>query len=379
LTEDIGLILSSSIVEQEIAMLANSEYESLVVLKFAFSLNGIIDKNSTKDTLKNFFKDVYSITEEAPFINIYNSNLIFLKNREIFDADSLSKRIEDKIDTKLIDKKLFDMRFEITEVYKDDTLETLIDRLVDEHTKTKFIDTVSEASPTSTHHEGASDDLRVDEIIEILKKIHKEEKVIKIHNFYKGVNIFRDVDIVNVSSKGLIFHTSKTRALILSKESFTFLKHRLFAKTIKAQIVSVNVDKGLVVLDDFTMLTSSPVNRKLIRVEPKSEISINIYHPIYPDIVYGGVIQNISIKSIAFALNKPIHGMSKNDEMKLKFLLPNVDNKLEIIATKAKVFNIRGDKVIVHIFPKKLLENKIFKYITYRQKELIQELRDTIH
>lgn len=359
---NLSSFLNESIIKSEIESL-NSDYSSLVALKFSIeNIEGVSSREF--ESIKRVLQVMYELLECNPFLSIENEFLIFLKNKDVFEANRFAKDLDMKIASLMLDTQLV-TRFDITEVYKDDDIESLFGRLNGDLINID-IDEVKRDSnePTS------------DDILNRLNTIFNKFKIIKIHNFYKGVNIFRDVEILSLEGSKLTLKSDKTRAMILQKEKFTFIKHDLLPKVVKAYIESVDVENSIVVLDRFEYLDSSPVARKFIRVEPKEPILIN-FQDIRDNKIFKAKVLNLSIKSIAIETKEFLHTTTGTIYL-LKFQIPNIKGQKQLITLKGKIFSIKLKKVVFQISPGKLIEAKMLEYITNRQKELVKELKNRI-
>lgn len=371
---DIVNTFNRSVVEAEINSL-NKSVNYLSVIKF--SIDNITDlKKGDTSSLENLFRVIQEALNINKFIYLHNTFFIFLRDKKIHEANSIASIIKKKVDLCKIEVGHLLTNFEITELYKDDTVDTLIDRFI----PSENIDLKYKTSENNDIKKTQNSDIEVDnfqEIINTFHKIYSKDKLIKVHNFYKGVNIFRSVKVVNVTNNALVFETNHIRAMILSKEQFTFIRHRLFSKVVKANIANVDLKNNFVYLRAFEYLKVSAVDRKVMRINPKDKIIINIYS-LDNKAIFGGSIVDLSINSVSIEVMQSKIKLNREEELKVKFSVPNILNKEQLIISRAKFFDVRGNHIILNLFPSQILMTKLEDYITNRQKELVEELKTRV-
>lgn len=362
---DVLTALNRGIVQAEINSLTKS-VNSLAVIKFNIDNLSTLTFNDTFH-IEKLFQVIQEALNFNKFIYLEDTFFLFLRDKKIHEASEIANRIEKRVNSCKIEDGSLITNFEITELYKDDTVDTLINRFKNPENANSEIKKENKLQKAEEFKE----------IIEIFHKIYETDKSIKVHNFYKGVNIFRAVNIVSVAHNGLVFETNHIRAMILKKEIFTFIKHNLFSKVVKANIASVDLDKNFIYLRDFEYLESSPVARKAMRVIPKEPIDVKV-SALDNRVIFHGEIVDLSIKSLSIKVNQAKIKLNINENIKVKFIVPNISHKGQLIIARAVFFSARGNNVILSIYPNQLLKAKLDEYITLRQKELVKELKEEI-
>ncbi len=367
---DILNTLNRSIVEAEINSL-NKSVSSLSVIKFSIDNMTELKFNDTTN-LAVLFQIIQEALNINKFIYLHNTFFIFLRDKKIQEADKIASIIKKKVNLCKVEVGNLLTHFEITELYKDDTVDTLIKRFI----PSANVDMTK--IEKSKKHNINIDKENFQDIINIFHKIYNKDKLIKVHNFYKGVNIFRSVKLVNITNNTLVFETNHIRAMILSKEQFTFIKHRLFSnKVVKANIANVDLKNNFIYLRDFEYLNDSAVDRKVMRVTPREKMIINVY-TLDNKPLFGGIIVDVSINSVSIEVRQSKIKLNREEDLKIKFFVSNELDKDQLIISRARFFNIRANHIILNIFPNQILKTKLEDYITLRQKELVEELKSRV-
>ena len=132
------------------------------------------------------------------------------------------------------------------------------------------------------------------------------------------------------------------------------------------------------VLNNLEFLDASPVERGDIRVTPEKRINATLlYNKIK---ILDGNISNVSESSIA--INVKIMDVEKlldknflDKELELEFQIPTDKSFLTKIATKAFIFSIVNETIVLNIQPSVFMKSKIRQYIALRQNGLLVDLK----
>ncbi len=208
---------------------------------------------------------------------------------------------------------------------------------------------------------------------DILKNFFISSSRAKLYNFYNGIPLSEEVEILSYSNGMLRIKVSFGKATFLKNETFTFLRHELLPDTLKADIINTFPKQGEVVLSNLRFIEESPVDRTNIRAKPDNPIPILIKHN--NDTVINGTIQSISVNTVAVKIeNQKIPNSyfeSANTHFMLIFKLQN---------SKGNDINIRivgiylarnDDQVIFTTHMSRFLRQKIENYIKLQQTKLM--------
>jgi len=208
---------------------------------------------------------------------------------------------------------------------------------------------------------------------DILKNFFISSSHAKLYNFYNGIPLSEEVEILSYSNSMLRIKVSFGKATFLKNETFTFLRHELLPDTLKADIVNTFPKQGEVVLSNLRFIEESPVDRTNIRAKPDSPIPILIKHN--NDRVISGTIESISVNTIAVKIeNQGISNSyfeSTNTHFILIFKLQNSkgsDIRIRIVG----IYLARNDdQIIFTTHMSRFLRQKIENYIKLQQTKLM--------
>ena len=325
-----------------------------------------------------FFKDIISfIHSYSDFNSILqqpnDTFLIFLRDCKIHEAKSIITQMVQKIKFKFnVDIK----QIGITLLDSNDNYKTLLDRL-DKY----FV--MSKLSSKTKIFYGTHDfdfyETQSDK--KILENIFKKSSDIKLFNFYQGLPITEQVEILKFDQGLIQLKIDPIKLPFYKNENFTFIQHDLIPATIKASIVKIKPEQSLMVLGNLEFLDSSPVERSSMRFEPERDIYVSI--SLENKKLLDGTIASLSENSIAIHVKpenikilseKPLWGTN----ISVQFQIPTKKSFLATIKTKAMIYSIVDNKIILNITPSTPIKSKIRNYISIRQSSVLVNLKQEI-
>lgn len=174
---------------------------------------------------------------------------------------------------------------------------------------------------------------------------------------------------IRVNSAKIHFYT---------KEDFTFIQHERIPNIIKGRIIKVDPIKSLLVLSNLEFLDASPVERGDIRVQPERRINGTLlFNKIK---LLDATIANISESSVALQakiadVEKLLHNNMVDKELDVEFQIPTDKSFLTKISSKAVVFSIINEMIILTIHPSVFMKSKLRQYVALRQNGLLVDLK----
>lgn len=164
-------------------------------------------------------------------------------------------------------------------------------------------------------------------------------------------------------------------------ERFTFIQHDLIPTVIKASIIKLEPARSLMVLGNLEFLDSSPVERSGMRVEPDRLIyaSLALGKKTILDgniisIAENSVVLQVHENKIADFAEKPLWDV----ELNLNFQIATKKSFLTPINTKAMIYSIMNDKVVLNITPSTPIKTKLRTYISLRQSNVLDDLKQNL-
>lgn len=364
----INSFISRGIIESNIEF-AQNHNTPLSIVKFGYDVD-IEDGFFFKDLISfiHSFSDFNSILQQPN-----DTFIIFLRDCKIHEAKSIVTQMVQKIKYKF---KIDIEHIGITLLNENDTYKSLLGRLDKYYVMSKL------SSKTKTFY-GTSDfdfyETQTDK--KVLENIFKKLNTVKLFNFYQGLPIIEKVEILKFDQGLIQLKIDPIKFAFYQNEKFTFIQHDLIPTIIKATIIKIEPNKNLMVLGKLEFLDSSPVERSGMRVEPEKDVytSLSLDNKKLLD----GSISSISENSVVLNV-KPINieKLTKdplwNVELTLQFQIPTKKSFLTMVKTKAMIYSIVNDKVVLNITPNTLIKSKIRSYITLRQSDVLLNLKQEL-
>jgi len=322
-----------------------------------------------------FFRDMMALVHEHigfnPILQHGNDTFILiLRDTKIHSAKTLLQKIEHaikqkfKIELKTIGITLFDA---------SDSYKSLLDRLDKYYimsklsTRKKIFYGTLDFDFYETHNRN-----------DILATILKKQNHATLHNLFNGIPIKEEVVIAKFEEGVAQIRVNSAKIHFYTKEDFTFIQHERIPNIIKGRIIKVDPIKSLLVLSNLEFLDASPVERGDIRVQPERRINGTLlFNKIK---LLDATIANISESSVALQakiadVEKLLHNNMVDKELEVEFQIPTDKSFLTKISSKAVVFSIINEMIILTIHPSVFMKSKLRQYVALRQNGLLVDLR----
>lgn len=363
--ENIQNYLTKGIIEANMTSAINDN-TSFCIAKFGFEVD-------LEDAFT--FKDLIAFIHAEMGFNVilqhaHDTFLIILRDYKIHNAKTLLKKVEHgikqhlKIEIKNIGLTLFD---------PSDTYKTLLDRLDKYYIMSKL------SSRKKIFYGTLDFDFyETQNKNDVLSTILKKANTATLHNLFNGIPIKENVMVAKFEDGVAQIKINSAKVHFYNKEHFTFVQHEKIPNIIKAKIIKVDPIKSLLILTDLEFLDASPVERGDIRVQPEKRINATLLHNKIK--LLDGTISNVSESSIAISvkLNDVEKLLDKNfldKELDLEFQIPTEKSFLTKISTKAFIFSIINETIVLNIIPSTFIKSKIRQYIALRQNGLLTDLK----
>jgi hypothetical protein len=325
-----------------------------------------------------FFKDLISfIHSYSDFNSILqqpnDTFLIFLRDCKIHEAKSIVSQMVQKIKYKF---KVHIKNIGLTLLDEHDDYKTLLDRLDRYYVMSKL-----SKKPKIFYGTFDFDFYESEDDKKVLAKVFKKLNRIKLFNFYQGLPITERVSILNFYQGTIQVKMDRVKMPFYENETFTYIQHDLIPTILKADIIKLDPSKSIMILGNLKFLDSSPVERSNIRVEPEKEIYASL--SLDSKKILDGHICSISENSILLRIKSEyIDELTQNPlwntELTLQFQIPTKKSFLTLIKTKAMLYSIVNDKIVLHISPNRLIKSRLRNYISIRQSDLLLNLKNEL-
>lgn len=366
--EAINTYLTKGTIEALIAD-AKENQTPLCVAKFGFEVD--LDDGF-------FFKHlIFFMQMHLDFLPIFNHGndtfIILFRNVKLHDAKKRLKNLEHSIklefnrEIKNIGLTLFDPQ----ESYK-----TLFERLEKYYA-------LSRLSNRKKIFFGTAD-FDLYETIDpnlLLNSIFKKENKVTLNNLYNGIPIQEEAVVAKFEEGVIQLKVASPKICFYINESFTFMQHDKIPHVLKARIIKVDPVKSLLVLSHIELLENSALDRCDIRIAPHKSINATLRHQKIK--CFDGLISNLSESSLV--LHVKIEDIEKilqkgwiEHAFEIAFQLPTSKGFLTPISTKATIFNIVNETIVLSLQPNTFMKSKLRSYIGLQQNTLLLELKQKL-
>ena len=363
--ETINTYITKGIIEAHMEF-AKTNDVPLCIAKFGFDVD-------LEDAF--FFKNIISLVHESIGFNPIlqhgtDTFLLVLKDSKIHYAKTMLQKMEHAIKQKFKTeiKNIGLTLFDATDTYK-----TLLDRL-DRYYVMSKLSTRKKIFYGTLDFDFYETKNRNDLLSSILKK----QNAVTLHNLYNGIPIKEEVIVAKFDEGIAQIKVNSAKIHFYTKENFTFIQHERIPNIMKARIIKVDPAKSLLVLNTIEFLDASPVERGDIRVQPERRINGTLlYNKIK---LLDAVVANISESSVAFQakiddVEKLLHKDLLDKELDVEFQIPTDKSFLTKICTKATIFSVINEMVVLTIHPSVFMRSKIRQYVALRQNGLLVDLK----
>ncbi len=227
--------------------------------------------------------------------------------------------------------------------------------------------------------EDAVDNKNIDDskaVFNLLELIHRNQIVVHLYNYYKGLTLVNDATIQEIGDDGSItFKTEYIQQKAIVFEGKTLISSELLPASILCEkIIRNSFEKHTVKVQKIHFSRTSPAARKTIRLLPEENHTISLF--INNSSKYKGrmKIEDISLDSIRVKFNTPPNDIKVGANVVIDMIL-NCDDKPMIINSKATVFKKMKNSVIFLLDIDINKQNNLLKYITNRQIDIIKEFK----
>lgn len=216
-----------------------------------------------------------------------------------------------------------------------------------------------------------------DDVFSVIRYLGQQNSPLELTKSFKGIMVRQDVDILEVNpdrADAAFRVTGNEQCAALDGE--VYLHSNLFPRLVTAQLKSLDLIKGELVLSGFTYQNRQWKNRQHERVQPK--------HPTYVTLRWKGIairacLLNISAAGMGILAYKLIEKGIKiqagsNIHLDFQFY---PDQKYTALKGKIIYINTSGRSLStmgIRLFPKAKEAHQLESYISHRKQEILDEL-----
>lgn len=213
-------------------------------------------------------------------------------------------------------------------------------------------------------------------IINLLKTIKNNNATLKIHNYYKGLSITNDAEIVSINNKSLTLKVNYLQSKALQKEKLFILSSSFFPKNILCEDLSdINYTTQTVTTKKYTIIDNSPTKRTDTRVLPENSHKAIVF---YNSARYNARVRDISVKSVRVRVELLPKNIKIGEKIKIDIVLGKGEKEF-LLQTTSEIFRIdsleKASDIVVFLEIDDNTKKSLIEYISKRQLALIREFK----
>ncbi|MFW9626703.1 MAG: PilZ domain-containing protein [Sulfurospirillum sp.] len=221
-------------------------------------------------------------------------------------------------------------------------------------------------------------------IIDAFYQMKEEKQNIVFLNLYKGVPISSEASIVEIEGENVTFRIDKLQEIAMKLDGQAFIvKNNYFNKHLKADIVYNNFQANTVVLTNFIYLLNMPaLQREFIRVHP--DIVAKVFLHQFGNLQTSGRLYDLSMNGLGVVSNDN-NGIFVGAKVLVEFELNSAsvategDRRIEVQGEVINVIEYKDSyRYCMRIFPNREMSQKILHYITQREHEILEDLKNEL-
>ncbi|KFL33411.1 MULTISPECIES: PilZ domain-containing protein [unclassified Sulfurospirillum] len=222
-------------------------------------------------------------------------------------------------------------------------------------------------------------------IIEAFHTMRDDHQSVTFLNLYKGVPISSEASIVDIEGEQVAFRIDQLQEIAMKLDGQAFIvKNNYFNKHLKADIVYSDFQNNTVVLKNFIYLLNMPaLQREFIRVHP--DIIANVYLHQFGNMQTIGRLYDLSMNGLG-VVSSENNGIFVGAKVLVEFELNSASISMDgdkKIAVQGEVINVIEYKdsyrYCMRILPNREMSEKILHYITKREREILEDLRNELN
>ncbi len=216
-----------------------------------------------------------------------------------------------------------------------------------------------------------------DSVLSVIEYLGQQNAALELTKSFRGMVVQQDISILDVNPEieDAAFRVTDIE-MCAALDGDVYLHNRLFPKPVTAQLKSLNLSKGMLVLSDFAYSDNAWKERRHERVQP--------LRPSYVTLRCRGnsvraCMENISVdgmRVLIFKIAEKGVRIKPGLSVRLDFQLPP---DYQYKALKGKVIYINAidefsTAIGIRLFPKVKEAHSLGEYIDQRKQEILEEL-----
>ena len=221
-------------------------------------------------------------------------------------------------------------------------------------------------------------------IIEAFAQMKADGNKVTFLNLYKGVPISSAAEVLDVEGENVTFKIERLQEIAMKLDGQAFIvKNDYFDKHLKADIVSSDFHTNRVILRNFMYMLNMPaLQRAFTRVHP--DIIANVYLNQVGNVQTKGRLYDLSMSGMG-VVSEENNGVFVGAKVSVSFELNSASVHMQgdkTIEVQGEIVNVieytNSYRYCMRIFPDPRMREKLFEYISKREKEILEELNSEL-
>lgn len=215
----------------------------------------------------------------------------------------------------------------------------------------------------------------VDDVLSVIRYLGQQNAAIELTKSFRGLVLQQDVRVLEVNPDDAAFRVTSTETCA-ALEGDVYLHSRLFPKPVMAQIKSLHLNNGMLVLSGFAYTDIDWKKRQHERVRPKQPTYVALH---WKGKAHRACIDNISVNGmgiLAFKIFERGVRIQPGSKVQLEFQLSPDQIYMALKGTIIYINTIGRylTKIGIRLFPKARESRVLKEFIAPRKQEILEEL-----
>lgn len=209
-----------------------------------------------------------------------------------------------------------------------------------------------------------------------IQEVAAERKMFEAVAVYKEIPVAWKLKLLRMDGKSALFSIVNETSLLFKAEK-VYLKLPGYRETVEAKLSALELDQKHIVLSQFHLIASSFMDRKSVRVKPEKDFIVILESE---NRTATGVVQDISHDGLSLRLES-IEGFHIGESAKIDIIMAEND-KSQNISTEVNIHmfkKVDQDYIVtMALLLDQENEKRIKSYVSWRQMQIIKELKNLI-
>jgi len=206
--------------------------------------------------------------------------------------------------------------------------------------------------------------------LSLMQQLSDKNESISVTNYYMEIPLESSAKIVNISKNSMSVDVRKISAISLYPKDVVYIQMPK-KPNFKAKVRSVSAKNSYIVLDNFSAVESSPLDRREIHVKLQEPIDILIKSEKKQ------ILEELDVLSTSTFVVYASHLYDITVGSELKMHTQLIDKEEVFLGNAVKITPVANKfKLVIHLKPTTSIEKTLIPFVSARQIEIIKELQE---